>query len=130
MHSFVRVATSARAVGSAADAEPARAKTPRPAMSDGDQQLAGAHEGLLARDDEREDEAEQSEGLGERDAEEHRGAHHAGRLGLAGHGRDGVADDEADADAGADGRAAVDDATADRGEALAAARPGPVAART
>ena len=97
---------------------------------DGDQKLAGAHEGLLARDDEREDEAEQSEGLGERDAQEHRGAHHAGRLGLASHGRDGVADDEADADAGADGRAAVDDAAADGREALDAARPGPACART
>ena len=34
-------------------------------------------------------------------------------LGLAGHGLDGVADDEADADARADGRGAVDDAGTD-----------------
>src|SRR5687768_11782159 len=68
--------------------------------------------------DEREDEAEQGERLGEGDAQEHGGAHHAGGLGLAGHGADGVADDEADADAGADGSAAVDDASTDGGEAL------------
>src|SRR5687767_12961476 len=69
-----------------------------------------------ARDDEREDEAEQRECLGEGDAEEHGGAHHACGLGLAGHGGDGVADDDADADAGADGGAAVDDASADGSE--------------
>ena len=39
-----------------------------------------------AGDDEREDEAEQGEGFGEGDAEEHGGADHAGGLGLAGHG--------------------------------------------
>ena len=58
------------------------------------------------------------ERLGERDTEEHRGAHHARRLGLASHGGDGVADDEADADARADGGAAVDDAGADDLEAF------------
>src|SRR3954469_26059868 len=71
---------------------------------------------LLARDDEREDEAEQREGFGEGDTEEHRRTDHAGRLRLTSHRRDGVADDEADADSRADGCAAVDDATADRGE--------------
>ena len=75
--------------------------------------------GLLTRDDEGEDEAEERERLGEGDAEEHGGAHHAGGLGLAGHGGDGVADHEADADAGADGGAAVDDAGADGRETLA-----------
>src|SRR4051794_27413120 len=73
-------------------------------------------EGLLTRDDEGEDEAEERERLGERDTEEHGRTDHAGRLRLARHRRDGVADDEPDADAGADGGAAVDDATADRGE--------------
>src|SRR5215831_17584630 len=73
---------------------------------------------VSARDDERENEAEQRERLGERDSEEHRGAHRARRLGLARHRGDGVADHEADADAGADGSGAVDDASTDRGEPL------------
>src|SRR5205085_1494186 len=72
----------------------------------------------LLADDEGEDEAEERERLGEGDAEEHGRADHARRLGLAGHGRDRVADHEADADAGADGRAAVDDAATDGREAL------------
>src|SRR4051812_16606553 len=71
-----------------------------------------------AGDDEREDEPEQRERLGERDPEEHRGSDGAGRLGLARHGGDRVADDQADADAGADGGAAVDDASTDRGQPL------------
>src|SRR5665213_1036453 len=64
----------------------------------------------LAGDDEREDETEQRERLGERDPEEHRRANGGGRLGLARQGGDRVADDQTDADAGADGGAAVDDA--------------------
>src|SRR5436305_1437047 len=46
---------------------------------------------LSAGDDEGEDEPEEGEGLGEGDAQEHRRTGHAGRLGLAGHGREGVA---------------------------------------
>src|SRR5262249_2944070 len=73
---------------------------------------------LLARDDEREDEAEERERFGEGDAEEHGRADHGGGFGLAGHRGDGVAHHDADADAGADGRAAVDDAPTDGREAL------------
>ena len=58
-------------------------------------------------------EAEQRQRLGERDAEEHGGADRALHLGLAGHRLDRVADHEADADAGADGRGAVHDAGTD-----------------
>src|SRR5574341_341190 len=64
-------------------------------------------------DDERKDETEQGECLYERDAEEHRGPDHAGGLGLASHGLDGLADEEADADAGADGGEPVDQTLAD-----------------
>src|SRR4051794_722369 len=71
-----------------------------------------------AGDDEREDESEQRERLGERDPEEHRGSDGAGRLGLARQGGDRVADAQADADAGADGGAAVDDASTDRRQPL------------
>ena len=56
------------------------------------------------------------ERFGERDAQEHRGADHAGGLGLAGHGSDGVTHHDADADARPDGGAAIDDAAADGGE--------------
>ena len=73
---------------------------------------------LSAGDDEREDEAEERERLGERDAEEHRRSHGAGRLGLAGHRGDRVTDDQTDADAGADGGAAVDDASTDGRQTL------------
>src|SRR5215204_3432647 len=45
-------------------------------------------------------EADQGERLGEGDAQEHRGAHHAGRFGLAGHRLDRLADEVTDADAG------------------------------
>jgi len=48
----------------------------------------------------------------------HRRADGAGRLGLAGHRSDGITDDEADADAGANGRATVNDAASDCGQAL------------
>src|SRR4051794_33321184 len=71
---------------------------------------------LLTGDDEGEDEPEQGQGLGEGDAEEHRRTGHASRLGLAGHGGDGVADDDADADARPDGGAAIDDASAHGGQ--------------
>ena len=68
---------------------------------------------LLTGDDEGENEAEERERFGERDAEEHRRLDLTSRLGLTGHRRDGVADDDADADAGADGRAAVGNASTD-----------------
>src|SRR5712692_5485327 len=71
-------------------------------------------DGPLALGEEEEHESEQSERLGERDTEEHRRADRALHLGLARHGLDRVADDEADADARADGRGAVHDARADR----------------
>src|SRR5205807_7224088 len=71
-----------------------------------------------AGDDEREDETEQRERLGERDPEEHRRAHGAGRLRLTRHGGDRVTDHQTDADAGADGGAAVDDASTDGGQTL------------
>src|SRR5215204_4669837 len=64
-------------------------------------------------DDERQHEAEQRQRLDERDTEEHRRAHHAGRLGLPSHRLDRLAHQEADADAGADGGEAVDEALAD-----------------
>src|SRR5205085_11402477 len=67
---------------------------------------------LLTGDDEGENEPEQGQGPGEGDAEEHRRAGHARGFGLAGHGRDGVADDDADADTRPDGGPAVDDASA------------------
>src|SRR3954470_15635324 len=72
----------------------------------------------LARDDERKDESEERKRFGERDTEEHGGSHGAGGLRLSGHRRDRVSDDQADADAGADGRAAVDDASTDRSQPL------------
>ena len=59
--------------------------------------------------EELENETDEGERLGERDAEEHRGPHLAGHLGLAGHRLDGLADEETDADAGADGGEAVAD---------------------
>ncbi len=52
-------------------------------------------------------EADEGEGFGEGDAEEHGRTDHAGCFGLAGHGLDGLADEVADADAGADGGEAV-----------------------
>src|ERR687894_2006361 len=67
----------------------------RPALSDS------------ALAEEEDDEADEGESLDERDAEEHRGADHAGRLRLAGHGLDRLTDQVADAHAGADGAEAV-----------------------
>src|SRR3954452_18285346 len=58
-------------------------------------------------EEDEDDEADEGEGLGEGDAEEHGGAHHAGGLGLAGHGLDRLTDEVADADARADGGEAV-----------------------
>jgi hypothetical protein len=58
------------------------------------------------------DEPDQGERLGEGDAQEHRGTDHPGRFWLAGHRLDGFADDDADADAGADGRQAVGETSA------------------
>src|SRR5438445_13357994 len=57
--------------------------------------------------DELDDEPDEGQRLGERDPQEHRGPGDAGRLRLPGHGLDGVAHDEADADAGADGGESV-----------------------
>src|SRR5690349_16173151 len=54
-------------------------------------------------DEDEDDETDQGERLGEGDAQEHRGADHARGLGLAGHGGDRVAHDDADADTGSDG---------------------------
>src|SRR4051794_39544666 len=64
------------------------------------------------------DEADEREGFGEGDAEEHGGAHHAGGLGLAGHRRDGVADHDADAEARTEGGGAAADPGTDGTEAL------------
>src|SRR4029079_16684472 len=73
---------------------------------------------VSARDDERKNEAEERERLGERDTQEHRRADGARRLRLTRHGGDGVAHHEPDADAGADGGGAVDDASTDGGQTL------------
>ena len=72
----------------------------------------------LALGEEEEDEPEQGERLGERDAEEHRRPDRSGHLGLAGHRGDGVAHHDADADARADGGGTVDDAGTDGLEAV------------
>src|SRR3954468_17895121 len=66
-------------------------------------------------EEDEDDEADEGEGLGEGDAEEHGGAHHAGGLWLAGHRLDGLTDQVADADAGADGAEAVGEPSADGG---------------
>src|SRR4051794_22889829 len=58
-----------------------------------------------------EDETDEGERLGERDAEEHRRPHVAGHLGLAGHRLHRLADQVTDTDAGADGGEAVTDRT-------------------
>src|SRR5205807_1457452 len=81
--------------------------------------MAASMAGLLGElEQDEHDEADEGQGFGEGDAEEHGGAHHARGFRLAGHGRDGVAHDDADADAGADGRGAVADAGAHGAEAL------------
>src|SRR6056297_1630414 len=67
-------------------------------------------------DEHGDDEADQRDGFGERHTQEHGRPDHAGRLGLASHRLDGLADEEADADAGADRREAIADAGADRTE--------------
>src|SRR5579859_5645233 len=59
------------------------------------------------REDERHHDADQRERFGERETHPHVGADHARRLRLAGHRLGGVAEDQADAHAGADGREAV-----------------------
>ena len=59
--------------------------------------------------EEEEDEPDQCERLRECDSQEHRGANHAGSLGLAGHRLDRRSGDEADTDARADGREAIAD---------------------
>ena len=78
----------------------------------------GEHGDLGVLEQDEDDEADQRQGLGEGDTEEHGRAGHAGRFGLAGHGGDGVADDDADADAGANGGRPVADTGADRAETL------------
>jgi hypothetical protein len=72
----------------------------------------------FALGEEEEDESEEGERLGERDTEEHRRADRSGHLRLAGHRGDGVANDDADADARANGRGTVDDAGTDGLEAV------------
>ena len=67
--------------------------------------------GRLLQEDE-DDEADEGQRLGEGNAEEHRRLDLAGGLGLTGHGLDGVAEDDADADAGTDGGEAVGQAGA------------------
>ena len=62
----------------------------------------------LALGEEEEHEPEQRQRLGERDTEEHGGADRALHLGLAGYALDRAGDHEADADARADGRGAVE----------------------
>ena len=129
MHSSVVVASAlhSSSAGSARRPRlPGRRRQPDQPKSDDDERAPARRQhargcaslSLLAGDDEGEDEAEERQGLGEGDAEEHGRADHAGGLGLAGHGRDGVADHDADADAGADGGAAVDDAATDGREAV------------
>src|SRR5581483_9486944 len=59
------------------------------------------------KSDELEDEPDEGEGLGERDAEEHGRTDRSLHLGLPRHRLDGVADDQTDADTRADGREAV-----------------------
>src|SRR5258707_14144763 len=73
---------------------------------------------VSARDDERENEAEERERLGERDPEEHRGSHGSGRLGVAVHSGDDVADHQADAVAVADGGGAAHDSSTDLDQPL------------
>jgi hypothetical protein len=51
--------------------------------------------------------AEERQRLDDGDADEHRGPDHAGRLGLAGHRLDGLADQDAQPDARAESRQAV-----------------------
>ena len=72
----------------------------------------------LTGDDEGQHEPEERKRFGERNAEEHGRTDHAGSLRLTGHSGDGIADDKADADAGANCRAAVHDAAPDGGEAF------------
>src|ERR1700751_3886778 len=62
-------------------------------------------------EEERPHEANQAQRLGQREANPHVKRDPAGRFGLAGHGLDCVADEQADADAGADGREAVPEGT-------------------
>src|SRR5215469_18642873 len=58
-------------------------------------------------EDERRDEADEGERLGQREADPHVLRDTAAGLGLTSHGLDRVAEDQADADAGADGGEAV-----------------------
>ena len=69
-------------------------------------------------EDEGDDEAEQRQRLGEREAEEDVGTGEAGRLGLAGGGLDVGGQDDADTDTGADGGEAVADRADAAGELL------------
>ena len=54
-------------------------------------------------------EADEGERLNEGDTQEHGGAQLAGHLGLTSHALDGLADEHADTDAGADGKGGADD---------------------
>src|ERR1022692_723288 len=100
--------TDARCTDVRCTSDPARYLTIRPPLDPlGIRTLAGLR--LLAggREDERDDDPDQGERLGEGEPDVHIGADHPGGLGLAGHGLDTVSEDQADADAGADGREAV-----------------------
>src|ERR1700761_8938942 len=65
--------------------------------------------GSAVLEDERRHEADQGQRLGQREADPHVQGDAAGRLRLTGHGLDRVAEDQADADARADGRETVTD---------------------
>src|ERR1022692_241180 len=60
-------------------------------------------------EDERDDDADQGQRLGQREPDVHIRADQPGRLRLTGHGLDAMTEDQADADAGPDGREAVGD---------------------
>jgi hypothetical protein len=72
----------------------------------------------LRQEKDEDHETDQGKRFGESDSQEHRGTDHAGRLGLTGHGRDGVAYNGTDADARADGGKAIAEASADGLEAF------------
>ena len=72
--------------------------------------------GELLAEHERDDEADEGKCLSEREAQEHVLADNAVRLGLTGDGLHALSEDDADADAGADGREAVAERTDGAGD--------------
>src|SRR6266702_3300781 len=58
-------------------------------------------------EDERDDDSDQGQRLGQREPDVHVGPDQAGCLGLAGHSLDAVAEDQADTDAGTDSSQAI-----------------------